>query len=397
MRTVIRGALLLSLVAGTACGTTETKTETPNGGSTSSSGGETPALEPGQEIGKGDGSASSVTFAEVHALQKNATQGEPEPVDLAFNPADPGELWVVGYGDSTTHVGYIDGDQAWKRYREPGRSWAHFTLKPTAIAMGDDGFWASCGNTGNDPEYTGGDPEGSDGVGNLFMGPVMFNVNREIFGTQNTETTLGSHYDMLHQTPFCRGIAHETANIYWAFNAHDKTIDKYNFNKPHEPGGDDHSDGEIYKYVEGQVKGADDNVTPSHLVFDASDGFLYVADTGNQRIVRLDTTGGKKSSELPRKNEILKGGGMMSGVDLEEVIKPGVLTKPSGIEIKNDLLYVTDAETSTFHVFKKDGTEVRKLKTDLPAGSLAGFTFGADGKIWFADKVGARVLRIDPK
>jgi sugar lactone lactonase YvrE len=88
---------------------------------------------------------------------------------------------------------------------------------------------------------------------------------------------------------------------------------------------------------------------------------------------------------------------MMGGVDVEVVIDKGVLEKPSGIEIKNDLIYVTDTATSTFHVFKKDGTEVRKLKTDLPEGSLAGFTFGSDGKIWFTDRKGGRVMRIDPK
>jgi hypothetical protein len=38
---------------------------------------------------------------------------------------------------------------------------------------------------------------------------------------------------------------------------------------------------------------------------------------------------------------------------------------------------------------------VRKLATDLPAGSLAGFTFGPDGKIWFVDRKGGRIVRID--
>jgi hypothetical protein len=31
------------------------------------------------------------------------------------------------------------------------------------------------------------------------------------------------------------------------------------------------------------------------------------------------------------------------------------------------------------------------------AGSLAGFTFAPDGKIYFTDKVAGRVLRIDPQ
>jgi sugar lactone lactonase YvrE len=235
--------------------------------------------------------------------------------------------------------------------------------------------------------------EGTDGTGNLFMGPAMFTTDRTIFAKR--VTGLGSHYDMLHQTPFCRGIAHETANVYWTFNAFDSSIDKYNFNKDHGPGEDDHSDGEIYRYVPGKVKGAEDG-TPSHLVLDPNDQFLYVADTGNGRIVRLDTTKGEKTGELERYNEDLKDSGLMTGVDLEVVVPPGVLEKPSGIEVKNDLLYVTDAATSTFHVFQKDGTEVRKLSTGLPAGALAGFTFGPDDKIWFTDKVGGKVLRIDP-
>jgi hypothetical protein len=392
MRTVIRGALLLSLITSVACGSSDSGSGTPPGGSTSSSG-EAPAPVPGEEIGKGDGSASSVTFTEIHTLSKTSI-GDPQPVDLAFNPADPGELWVVGYGDDSTHVGYVDGDVAWKRYRDPAAG--HFMSKPVAISMGEDGFWGTCGNNDNGQNQG---TDGTDGTGNLFMGPAMFTTNRTEFATQNPETRLGSHYDMLHQTPFCRGIAHEVGNIYWLFNAHDSTIDKYNFNKPHEKGGDDHSDGEIYKYVEGQVKGDPDNTTVSHLIFDPADSYLYIADTGNQRIVKLDTTKGTKSGEIPsdRRNEPLKASGMMSGVDVEVVIDKGVLEKPSGIELKGELLYVTDAATSTFHVFKKDGTEVRKLATDLPPGSLAGFTFGSDGKIWFTDRKAGRVLRIDPK
>ena len=77
-------------------------------------------------------------------------------------------------------------------------------------------------------------------------------------------------------------------------------------------------------------------------------------------------------------------------------IPAGALAKPSGIEIHGDLVHVTDAADSTFHVFDKAGAALRTLATDLPAGSLAGFTFGPDGKIYFTDKVAGRVMRIDP-
>ncbi len=387
---LLQGVWAVSLGVLAACGGSDATSTPGDTGGTSS--GAAPAEAPGSEIGKGDGSPGSVTLTEIHVLAKTASLGDAMPVDLAFNPADPGQLWVIGYGDDSTHVGYVDGDATqWKRYRDPAAS--HFMAKPTAMAMGESPFWGVCGNTDNG--QNGADQtSGSDGTGNLFMGPAMFTTDLSVFAKRIT--ALGSHYDMLHATPFCRGIAHVEKNVYWTFNAYDDALDKYDFHKDHGPGNDDHSDGEIYRYAKGQVKGADDG-TPSHLVYDPSDKMLYVADTGNARIVKLDTTKGTKSGELPRKNEPLAGSGVMTGADVEEVVAPGVLEKPSGIEVKGDLLYVTDAATSTFHVFKKDGTPVRKLATDLPPGSLAGFTFGPDKKIWFSDKVGSRVMRIDPK
>ena len=58
---------------------------------------------------------------------------------------------------------------------------------------------------------------------------------------------------------------------------------------------------------------------------------------------------------------------------------------------------MTDAATSKFHVFDKTGKALASLDTGLAPGSLSGFTFGPDQKIYFTDKVGERVFRIDPK
>lgn len=86
----------------------------------------------------------------------------------------------------------------------------------------------------------------------------------------------------------------------------------------------------------------------------------------------------------------------MNGTKVEEVVPAGTLTKPSGLEVHGGLIYVTDAATSTIHVFDKTGAEVRKLATGLPAGSLAGLAFGPGGKAYFTDRVGGKVYRIDP-
>ena len=43
--------------------------------------------------------------------------------------------------------------------------------------------------------------------------------------------------------------------------------------------------------------------------------------------------------------------GMMTGADVEVIVPPGTLTKPSGLEVKDEHIYVTDTATSTFVVF----------------------------------------------
>lgn len=337
------------------------------------------ALPPGNEIGYRDGTAGSVAFAEIYK-----TDAAAKLTDLAFDPKT-GNLWVIGYGDNSTHVGSgVTGDApAWKRSIDPAAK--HFMHKPPAFAMTPDGFWGICGDNDNS----------QNGPANLFMGPATFSMDPNIFA-KRTAGGLGSHLDMLHNSPNCRGIAWVEGAKFWVFNGYDEALDLYDFHKPHEPGGDDHSDGTIFRYAEGQVKAASDG-TSSHLFYDAEDSFLYVADAAAKRIVRLDTKSGKKGGELPRRNEPLVDDAIMEGTNLEVVVAPGTLERPSGIEIKGGLLYVTDAATSQFHVIDKTGKVLRSLATDLPAGSLSGFTFGPDNKIWFTDRLGGRVVRIDTK
>ena len=77
------------------------------------------------------------------------------------------------------------------------------------------------------------------------------------------------------------GIAAETDNIYWLFDGFHNTVAKYNFQDPHpdhEHGGEDHSDGLIYRYDEiyvNRVAGLS-----SHMVLDHSNEMLYICDTG---------------------------------------------------------------------------------------------------------------------
>jgi hypothetical protein len=339
----------------------------------------------GIELGTGDGSALSVTFTEIY------TSAGTELVDLAFNADDPTQIWALAYDSDSVILGTntVPGPGTWRGIHDPAA--VHFMHKPTAIAWGANGLWATCGDNDNAQN----DPRGANEP-NFFMGPALFTSDLSIFAKQNPAVglNLGSHVDMLHNTSFCRGIAHVSENWFWVFNGQLGSLDKYNFATPHIPGADDHSDGEIYRYALGQVKGVDG--IPSHLAYDADDKFLYVADTGNARIVKLDTTSGTLGGLLPLRNEVLAKNGVMTETNVVPLaIASGVLQQPSGIEVHNGLVYVSDTKTGTFHCFDKDGNEVRRLQTGLPEKSLAGFGFSSDNKLWFTDRVRGKVIRVD--
>ncbi|WP_437651451.1 hypothetical protein [Sorangium sp. So ce362] len=331
------------------------------------------ALPPGSPIGVKDGSPSSVALVPVHEPDRQR-----EPTDLDFNPERPEELWVVNRKDDSVIIITRPGapDSTSIRLRDPAAT--HFMDRPPAIAFGHAGTFGVCGD--------------NDNGGNDFMGPSLFSSDLTIFA-EATPDGLGSHLDMLHSTPFCKGIAHEAFNVYWVFNGHDLALDRYNFARDHGPGHDDHADGEIYRYAAGEVLGIDE--APSHVFYNAEDRHLYVADTGHRRLLKLDTASGTRGADFDGQ-EPVEARRHVDGATLVELVPPGTLEVPSGIEVHEGLVFATDHATSRFYAFDLTGQLVRTLDTGLPAGSLAGFTFGPDGKIYFTDLLSSRVYRIDP-
>jgi hypothetical protein len=336
---------------------------------------------PAFELGTGDGSPTSVTFKTI--LQGPAGH---QPVDLEFNPTRSRELWVSNYASSSVTVITNPGSasQRARMVRDP--AYLHFMNMPPAFAFGIESYsgygqqWASCGD--------------NDNGGNYFMGPTLYSSDERLLGKQ-TQGGLGAHLDMLHSTSYCRGIAWAGAkNQFFTFNADQGSVDWYDFQTNHAPGEDDHSDGRIRRFWNRQVKGVDGLV--SHLSYDAETKKLYVADTGNKRILALEPAKGRRVAPMRGANEPLVERDYHEA-PLQVLVPPGTLGAPSGIEATGGLAFVTDAETSTIYAFKlSDGTLVRKLATGLPAGSLAGLNFGPEGKIYFVDRKQNRVIRIDP-
>jgi hypothetical protein len=339
---------------------------------------------PAPELGKEKGTA---TIATVLGPENRLAR----PRDLAFNPLRPDELWILNERDNSVVLlfGTTTDAPSFERRRDFAAD--HFLHKPAGIAFGADdttfgskGTFATCGESRNE--------NGIEGATD-FMGPTLWTSDLEVFAKKNP-AGLGSHIDMLHNSPLCTGIAHETGNVYWTTNGVKNSIVRYDFKADHNIGLDDHTDGGSLEYVEGQIKYLPG--VPSHLFFHAATSMLYVADAGNGRVAKLDTTTGTQGIRLPTKEPQKAGHFKMVDAVFTDVIPKGVLTTPSGLEIRNDILYVSDNATGRIVAFDMQGKELNSIDTGVGPGALAGMAFGPDNKLYFVDMVGNRLMRIDP-
>ncbi|HEV8247363.1 MAG TPA: hypothetical protein VGP93_16405 [Polyangiaceae bacterium] len=345
-------------------------------------------------IGSGDGSASSVTLTPVYVpkIARHATA-------LGFNPAQPDELWVTlretavdlpctvtvssGCDALAGKVAIVTGATGAApdaQVTTDANAW-HFLRNPTSIAFAPSGLFATCGEA-RTANY---DDDALD-----YNGPVLWDPT--IFGQEPEPGQNGLHIDMLHDTPYCMGVAHERDNVYWVYNGDLGALDRYDFKVPHPPGGEDHSDGELLRYLEGEllrVAGV-----PSHLDYDESTGSLYVADTGKSRVVRVNTKSGTATDDIVT-NDPIAVHQRVEGTHFDEVVSADQLQSPSGLVLYQGVLFVTDNATSSVLAFTLEGKLLRRLDTGLPPGSLSGITIGPDGRAFLADLATAEVFRVD--
>ena len=342
-------------------------------------GGAPPASPTAWELGSGNHTPASVAFTTVGL----AGNGLAAPRDLAFNPLVPDELWVVNYTDSSALI--ISNAST------PGRTFLsrldshanHFMPYPSALAFG--GSTTTFGIPGTFATSA----ESNNG-GNYFMGPTLWSSDLSVFAVQDPNG-LGSHIDMLHCSPYAMGIAWQGANVYWVFGGYMSDIVKYDFQIDHGIGNDDHSDGQKYHYVAGLVKRTVG--VPSHLAYDSGTGLLYIADTGNSRIAVLDTNTGSITSDHAGPDPVLIDKNV-TGATLTTLVSG--LNKPCGLELHNGLLYVSEYGTGVISAYTLAGVKVNWLDTGVGANRVMGLNFGPDGKLYFVDNPGNRVLRIDP-
>jgi hypothetical protein len=299
-------------------------------------------------------------------LMADSSDGLDEPRDLAFHTTAD-ELWVVNRGDDGVTIITAPGTEGQTSVSMRGS--AHFLAQPSALAFNDEGDWASIHEEDERTQGPGGTPAD-------FMGPTLWTGNSDIFNGQHE-----SHLDMMHNSPNGMGIAWEEHNTFWVVDGYHGSVTRYAFNGDHDLGGTDHTDGELERWIEGEIGYRAD--VSSHAVYDHDSALLYVADAGNRRVLALDTTSGTSGGSVGP-NYDGASYQAVTGADFTVALEGNAgLDVPSGLAVVDGLIYVTDNTNGNLLAFDLDGELVDWLPTGLP--NLQGIAFDADGSLWMVD------------
>lgn len=319
----------------------------------------------------------------------SSSDGLDKPTDLDFHPVlTRKELWVINKkteangGSTTTYYNAGESNQT-DETREDGNNW-HFMSLPTGIAFGENENFA------NSPGVF----DANHDAGSPFTGPALWSSDPAIYAQPSGGN--GSHLDMLHESPYSQGIAHQKDNIYWVFDGYSDDIVMYDFAGDHGPGNSYHSDAIIHRYSEDQVAKDPNDKIVSHLVLDKATNWLYVVDHANQRVIRIDITSGSVGGNAsPISGEPVAELKQIVGYTQQNVVTSGLL-KPAGIDVVENRMIVSDYETSDIIIYdisSMPATELGRINTG--ATGIMGVKIGPEGRIWYVDYDANKLYRIE--
>jgi hypothetical protein len=236
---------------------------------------------------------------------------------------------------------------------------------------------------------------------NNFMGPALWPSSLSHFAVVNqANQRLGSHLDMLHESPNGMGIAHDSGNAYWYNDGYYEELVYYDFQDDHDTGGEDHDDGIVRRYSE--ITPTRSANIPGHMILDKANGILYISDTGAGRVLWVNTDDTSTTS-----TNIMNSNTQMDPVLAEYSEITGVewgvmdtgLASPSGIALHGDTLFVSQNGNGKISAYElasngKSGTHMQTVNTN--ANSIMGLEVGPNDKLWYVDAGLNRIVRIDP-
>ena len=334
--------------------------------------------------------------------------------DLDFNPAVSGELWTVNRRDDSVAIFDVTDPQNPTSEHIIDPYALHFMEQVSSISFGEHGTFATCQdsrNTYNDAA------EGND-----FMGPTLWSSEMDVFGQSNPNAVsyltdlfggpvdLGSHLDMLHESPECMGIEWDHDNVYWVYDGFHGSINRYDFQVDHGPGFDNHCDGDIQRWTGLELSRVEGVV--SHLTLDRQHGILYIADTGNNRVLALDTSSGSRGRSLAsvedgscQQTYGISGPAHYVWRGSDVTVVASNLEHPSGIHLVDGLLFVAENGTGRIHAFDvSEATEIDDVvgleavgvaETGIPAGGIQGINLPSAEELWIVDNDGRALWLMD--
>lgn len=330
-------------------------------------------------------------------LVATSREGLANPKDLDFNkaPGRTNELWVLnpgtfGTGGNTVMITNPGSSSQAVDVRTDGNNF-HFMAMATSLDFSETGDWATAQGIFDANR-------GSTG----FTGPSLWSGDLDIYariGNDPTPEVNGSHLDMVHQSPYGMGICNLRGNEYFVFNGYHGVLTYYDFVEPHYPGGYDHSDAIVYHYTDIQLNRDADAIVPGHMELDANKNWLYIADTDGGRILKVDIRSGEKVAETRATirrmhGEPLAEFGEMVNVNWE-VLASG-FQKPSGLAIRNGVVYVSDYAANTITAIDAaTGRQLGNIRAE--AEGIMGIAFGPDGRLWYVDHPTSRLYQIIPR
>ncbi len=329
----------------------------------------------------------------------SSTQGLNNPTDLEFHPSATrsDELWVVNKADDSVVIIHDTGKSTQTTEKRLDRYRNHFIEEVSAIAFGSyhpefDYQFATAQESRN--TYNG------QGSPNNFMGPALWPSALTHFAVEHqNDGLLGSHTDMLHESPNGMGIAHDSGNAYWYFDGYYGNLVYYDFQADHDTGEDDHSDGIVRRHTDIQLSRLGN--IPGHMVMDQSNGILYISDTGTNRVLWVNT----RDTSI-QTSSMMSHGSRMEPLQEYTAITGrefGVLAtnvpNPSGIALDGDRLFVSANGNGSLWAFDlssngKSATINTVVETN--ANSIMGIEIGPDSKLYYVDGAMDKLVRIDP-